>query len=555
MSNLLNTKVIEGRLLCDVELILNGAFNPLTGFLNENDYLSVINNNRLANGSLWPMPIVYRINESEKSSYMIGSHLTLTDKTNLPLANFHIESIYKPDRIDECEKVLGSSDDNHPYVKEILEGDDIWYIGGRLEKINLPYHFDFNELRKTPEQVRKEIVDKRLKKVVGFQTRNPMHKCHFELVKYAMSIVEKNNPDVNVEDIGCLVHPVVGVTQACDINYECRVKCYKKIMPHFPKGRNILSLLPLSMRMAGPREAMLHALIRKNYGCTHFIVGRDHAGPSYNKKNGDKFYGPYEAHQLLSIHEKEIGIEIILSKAISYIKELGCYKCEGDYDSSYKPQHISGTEQRKLLKEGKDIPTWFSFPEVVSELKKEYTSNSKKGFCIYLVGLSGSGKSFIASKLEAKLREYTDRKVTLLDGDIVRQHLSKGLGFSREDRSTNVQRIGYVASEIVKHGGICVCSNIAPYNSDRLLNRENISKYGGYFEIFVTTQLETCENRDVKGLYKLAREGKIKEFTGISDPFEIPTQCDLALGSYTLNDVEKNTNSIVDLLKEKEYLK
>ena len=546
-------KIINGRLLCDTELILNGAFSPLTGFLNKNDYESVVNNCRLSNGILWPIPIVYRINENEKKEYENIEYVTLLDSTNLPIAKFFIESIYKPDRKIECIKVLGSDDLNHPYGKEILTGENIYYIGGRLEKINLPFHFDFTELRKTPKQVKKEINDSNSKYIVGFQTRNPMHKCHYELVKYAMKNIQETTGE-NIDNIGCLIHPVIGVTQSCDINYHCRVKCYQKILPHFPKNRSILSLLPLSMRMAGPREAMLHALIRKNYGCTHFIVGRDHAGPSYNKQDGSKFYGPYEAHQLLEKYQDEMGIKIILSKAISYIKELDCYKCEGDYDNKYKPLHISGTEQRKLLQEGKDIPEWFSFPEVVKELKKEYILNNKKGFCIYLTGLSGSGKSFLASKLQSILRNIDNRKITILDGDIVRQNLSKGLGFSKEDRSTNVRRIGYVASEIVKHGGICICSNIAPYNKDRLENRKLISQFGGYFEIFISTPISVCEERDVKGLYDKAKKGIIKEFTGISDPFELPTNCDLALNSLNLEDININTQRIIQLLKNNKYI-
>ena len=545
--------VVSGRLLCDLELLINGAFKPLDGFLKEKDYNSVVNNCRLSNGKVWPMPIVFPINELDSDKYKVGCIVLLKDPTGLTLAKLYIEEKYKPDLNLECEKVLGSTDPNHPYYKEIRKNYSVLYIGGKVEKVNLPFHFDFRQIRRTPDEVKKEIASLGLKRVVGFQTRNPMHKCHYELVKYAMNQIGDYTKE---KDIGCLIHPVVGVTQDCDIDYGLRVRCYQKIMNHLPKTQSLLSLLPLSLRMAGPREALFHALIRKNYGCTHFIVGRDHAGPSYKKQNGESFYGPYEAHELLAKYEDEIGIKVIVSKIITYVKELGEYRAIDKVENGHTTQHISGTEQRKLLVEGKDIPEWFSFPEVVSELKQIYRPNYEKGFCIYFVGLSGSGKSVLASFLNDKLRELLPtRPVTILDGDIVRKNLSSGLGFSKKDRSTNVKRIGYVASEVIKHRGICICSNIAPYKQDRLDNKQLIEKYGGYFEIFVNTPLEKCEERDCKGLYKLARAGTIKEFTGISDPFEEPLNADLTLTNSSISDIEKNISTIIEKLVKTNYIK
>ena len=540
---------VSGRLLCDLELLLNGAFNPLTGFLKQEDYNGVVNDMRLSSGEVWPIPIVFPIKKSEKGNYENEEFITLTDPTSLPLAKLYIEEIYEPDLDLECEKVLGSTDPNHPYHSEIKKHGETLYIGGRVEKINLPFHFDFKQIRKRPEQVKEEIKKAGLTKVVGFQTRNPMHKCHYELVKYAMKQLGE------ASDIGCLIHPVVGVTQDCDIEYFHRVRCYQRLMPKFPEGKAILSLLPLSMRMAGPREALLHALVRKNYGCTHFIVGRDHAGPSYKKQNGEKFYGDYDAHNLLESVKDEIGISVIVSKAIMYVNELKEYRPADEIEEGQTTQHISGTEQRKLLREGKDIPEWFSFPEVVSELKQIYKPNYKKGICFYLIGLSGSGKSMTASVLNDKLRSiYSKKNITVLDGDVIRTHLSKGLGFSREDRSQNVRRIGYVASEIVKHGGIVICSNIAPFDEDRLFNRKLISQHGGYIEVHISTSLSKCEERDCKGLYKLARDGKIPDFTGISSPFEAPTQGDLILESNSVEDLEINVDKIVDYLTENDYI-
>ena len=540
--------IIEGRLLCDLELLLNGAFNPLTGFMKEKDYNSVVENYRLANGEVWPIPIVYTINDDEIDKYSSHKTIILKDKTNLPLAHFHIEEIYKPDIEKECKGVYGTNDDNHPYVKILQSRPNVHYIGGRVEKINLPSHFDFNSLRLTPDKVKKMKEERGIKNLVGFQTRNPMHKCHFELVKYALKQVGEPNT-------AALVHPVVGITQECDIDYYSRVKCYKKIMKHFDENEGILSLLTLSMRMGGPREALFHALIRKNYGCTHFIVGRDHAGPSYKTKEGKKFYGDYDAHELLGRLKDEIGIDVIVAKAIMYVKELGEYRCEDELKGGETCMHISGTEQRRLLRAGEDIPEWFSFKEVVSELKQVYKPNIKKGFCIYLVGLSGSGKSLLASTLNEALNEkLSGRVVSILDGDVIRQNISKGLGFSKNDRSTNVRRIGYVASEIVKHGGVCIAANIAPYDNDRLVNRQLIEESGGYFEIHVDTSLNKCEERDIKGLYKKAREGVIKEFTGISDPFEKPSRADLTLDNSNIEQISKNVNKILDLIKKEGYL-
>jgi sulfate adenylyltransferase len=405
--------------------------------------------------------------------------------------------------------------------------------------------FDFQEDRMTPEQTRIFFADNDWSTIIGFQTRNPMHRSHLELTKYAMK-------QVNNDDTKLLIQPIVGVTQECDIDYYTRVKCYKLIMKEYPEGSAKLSLLPLSMRIAGPREAMWHALIRKNYGCTHFIVGRDHAGPSSKKKNGDSFYGPYDAHELLEKHTDEIGIEIVKSKMIVYVKDTQDYMPIDEVPEGMEVLNISGTEQRRMLRNSEEIPSWFTYPSIVEELRKSVVPLDKRGFCIYLIGLSGSGKSTIANTLKNKLQELVDRPISILDGDIVRKNLSKGLGFSKEDRSTNVKRIGYVASEIVKHRGIAICSNIAPYEEDRLENRKLISEHGGYIEVYVNTPLETCEDRDVKGLYKLARQGVIKEFTGISDPFEKPEHSEIVLND--CKNLQGSIDTIINKLKELKYL-
>lgn len=537
---------------CDYEMIVNGGFKPLKGFLNKKDYHSVCQKMRLSDGSLWPIPITLAITEEQAQTFKDSDYVLLKDETGLPLGKLKVtkDSVYQYDWKEEAKCVFGTDDDNHPYtkiLKDQFNSGKTWYLGGNFEEAVLPKHYDFLNYRLTTEQVKEKSQGKEM---AGFQTRNPMHRSHIELAKYAQS---------QLDDKGILfLNPVVGVTQDCDVNYHTRVRCYLEILKYFPKDKLIFSLLPLSMRMAGPREAVWHALVRKNYGCTHFAVGRDHAGPSYKKKDGESFFGPYDAQELLAKHQEEIGIKMIKSEWIVYSvnKETqeGRYSIISQVDKEKEEiKMISGTQQRELLRTGGDIPDWFSYPEVVSVLREEYPPLNKRGLAIYLVGLSGSGKTTLARGLIERFKEILpQRKVTYLDGDIVRTHLSKGLGFSKEDRSTNVRRIGYVTSEVVKHGGVAIVANIAPYLDDRNYNREMISANGNYFQIWVDTTLTECERRDVKGLYKLAREGIIKQFTGISDPFEEPSESELVVSGE--NDLTETINNIVTELKTRELI-
>ena len=552
------TIVLNKRQECDFELLVNGGFAPLKGFMNKNDYESCVNNMRLSNGKIWTMPITLCITKEQHEDLKHSDFVVLQHQTGLPLAIMDIskpENCFKPDLRKECVKVYGSDDDNHPYVKIIKnykkEGK-IYYLGGEITEYKLPPHYDFISDRLTPEQTKKYFKDNNWTKIIGFQTRNPMHRSHYELTQYALGKAG--------EGAKVLIHPVVGITQECDVNYHTRVKCYKKLMDFYPEDTAKLSLLPLAMRMAGPREAVWHACIRKNFGCTHFVVGRDHAGPSYKKKNGDDFYGHYDAQDLLISVADEIGIIPIISKLIVYALPKdeaditkGFYSPIDEINKDdYKIMKISGTQQREMLRNGEEIPSWFTYPIIYEELKKQYVPITEQGFCIYFTGLSGSGKTTTANFLISKIQEMTTKKITYLDGDIVRRHLSKGLGFSPEDRTTNVRRIGFVCSEVVKHGGIAVAANIAPYKKDRKFNRNMISANGNYIEVYVNTKLEECEKRDVKGLYALARKGVIKQFTGISDPYDVPTDCELELDGS--NNIEENINIIVDYLVERGFL-
>ena len=508
--------MLDDKSLCDLECLMDGYFAPLETFMNYNDWQNVCKYMHLSNSKFFPLPI----NLSSIEQFEINDIVYLTDETNYILASIKVENIYKPDIDWECQNAYDTVDINHPYVNYKQTHKNKYYISGPLTKINHFRHYDFKDYRKKPSEAKKYFQDNNWKTIVGFQTRNPMHKAHYELTKYALD-------KTNEENAKLFLNPVVGETQSVDIDYHTRVHCYKQILSKY-NNNVLLGLLPLAMRMAGPREACLHALIRKNYGCTHFVVGRDHAGPSFKTQTGENFYGPYDAQDLFFKYSDEIGIKPIVSKMIVYNKSKDIYQPIDNIAKGDKILKLSGTEVRQRLKEGAKIPSWFSFPEVVSILQK---SVKQRGICYYFVGLSGAGKTTYANMLKTKLLEqYPFKEITILDGDVVRQNLSKGLGFSQKDRSTNVQRIGYVASEIVKHGGIAICANIAPYDEDRLINRKLIEKCGGiYKEIWINTPLEVCIERDVKGLYKLAFEGKIKKFTGVSDPFESPSKADFVI--------------------------
>ena len=526
---------LTDRQLCDLELLLNGGFAPLNGFMNQKDYDSVLNEMRLSNGSIWTIPINLDISKDFAERINHNEKILLKDKEGFSLAILTITDIWEPNLKNESKKIYNTTDLTHPGVNYLINKTNRFYLGGLLEKISDPKHYDYKEYRHTPRQLRDVFKKLKWKKVIAFQTRNPLHRAHVEMIKNAI----KN------ENANLLLHPVVGMTKPGDVNHYTRLRCYQSVLKRFDQKQAILSLIPLAMRMAGPREAVWHALIRKNYGCSHLIVGRDHAGPGL-AESGKPFYGPYDAQELLIQHQNEIGIEMIPFKFMVFLPNLKSYKPIDEVKKGENHKTISGTELRNILDNGQKIPSWFTYPEVAKELERSIPPLNKRGITIFFTGLSGSGKSTLANGLMVKLLEEGSRTVTLLDGDIVRTHLSNELGFSKEHRSINVQRIGYVASEITKNKGIAICAPIAPYEIDRNINRDLISSYGGYIEIFVNTPLEKCEERDSKGLYKLARKGIIKEFTGISDPYEKPLNPEIIIDSSNQNPEE-----LVDVLYNK----
>ena len=509
---------LSPRQICDLELLMNGGFNPLKGFLSEADYNGVVNDMRMTDGALWPMPITLDVSEDFANSLEIGQDIALRDQEGVILATMTVTDRWEPNKAVEAEKVFGADDDAHPAVNYLHNQAGKIYLGGPVTGIQQPVHYDFRARRDTPNELRAYFRKMGWRRVVAFQTRNPLHRAHQELTFRAAKEAQAN----------LLIHPVVGLTKPGDIDHFTRVRCYEAVLDQYPASTTAMSLLNLAMRMAGPREAVWHGLIRKNHGCTHFIVGRDHAGPGSNSQ-GEDFYGPYDAQDLFREHQEEMGIEMVDFKHMVYVQDRAQYEPADEIENKENVTilNISGTELRRRLAEGLEIPEWFSFPTVVQELRRTRPPRAKQGFTVFFTGFSGSGKSTIANALMVKLMEMGGRPVTLLDGDIVRKNLSSELGFSKEHRDLNIRRIGYVASEITKNGGIAICAPIAPYATTRRAVREDIESFGAFVEVHVATSIEACEERDRKGLYKLAREGKIKEFTGISDPYDVPESPEL----------------------------
>jgi len=526
------------RQLCDLELLMNGGFNPLKGFLTQEDYDSVVKDMRLADGALWPMPINLDISDAFAETVEIGQDIALRDPEGVILAILSITDKWSPDKSAEANGVFGTDDSAHPAVNYLHNTAGNTYLGGPITGIQAPVHYDYRGRRNTPNELRTYFRKMGWHRVVAFQTRNPLHRAHQELTFRAAKEAQAN----------LLIHPVVGLTKPGDIDHFTRVRCYEAVLDKYPSSTTSLSLLNLAMRMGGPREAVWHGLIRANHGCTHFIVGRDHAGPGKDS-NGNDFYGPYDAQELFKKHEAEIGVEMVDFKHMVYVQEKAQYEPIDEVDKSLTILNISGTELRRRLAEGLEIPDWFSFPNVVTELRRTRPARSKQGFTVFFTGLSGSGKSTIANALMVKMMEMGGRPVTLLDGDLVRKNLSSELGFSKEHRDLNIRRIGYVASEITKNGGIAICAPIAPYTATRRAVREDIESFGTFVEVHVSTSLEVCESRDRKGLYKLAREGKIKEFTGISDPYEAPTKAELVVDTENV-DVDNCAHQVILKLEQ-----
>ncbi|MCC6544795.1 MAG: bifunctional sulfate adenylyltransferase/adenylylsulfate kinase [Nitrospirae bacterium] len=506
------------RQMCDIELLLNGALFPLKGFMGQADYDRVVEEMRLSDGTLWPIPITLDITEEFAGKISVGSSIALRDPEGLLIAVMQVADLWKPDKSREAQLVYGTDDSQHPGVAYLFNDSHPVYVGGIISGVEMPYHYDFKELRHSPVELRENFSKRGWHRIVAFHTQNHIHRAHYEITLRAVKSVEAN----------LLIHPAIGVTLSGNNDHYARVRGYERLLQRYPEQTTALSLAPMATRLAGPRETLWHAIVRRNYGCTHFIVGRSHASPGDNGQ-GNTYYGPYDAHALLDKYREELGIQVVPFQEMVYIPDRAEYLPADQIRPGDTHHPLSGTEFRRRLHEDLDIPEWFSFPEVIGEMKISCPPRHRQGFTIFLTGLSGAGKSTIAKALMVKLMEMGGRSVTLLDGDIVRKHLSSELGFSREHRDLNILRIGYVASEITKHGGIAICAPIAPYHETRRKVREMISRVGGFITIYVATPIEVCEMRDRKGLYAKARAGVLKQFTGISDPYEVPESAELVI--------------------------
>ena len=533
---------ITMRNLCDLELLATGAFSPLTTFMGKADYERVLHEMRLADGTFWPLPITLTADPKELPT--VGEDLVLRNTNNDTIAVMTLNEVYHWDAQTEAALAYGSTDSKHPMVSEMARWGKVC-ISGPLKVLNMPKYYDFVGLRHTPAQVREMLEQMGHDNVVAFQTRNPLHRIHEELTKRAAAEVKGS----------LIIHPVVGLTKPGDVDHYTRVRTYKALVDnHYDKNSTMLSLLPLAMRMAGPKEAALHAIIRRNHGANHFVVGRDHAGPG-NDSTGKPFYGPYDAQTLMQKHEKELGVKMVPFEMLVYLPDEDRYVEEKDVPKGAKVANISGTQVRDdYLAKGKLLPEWFTRPETAEILREMYPPRHKQGFCIWFTGLSGSGKSATTQVLTSLLLER-GRELTILDGDVVRTHLSKGLGFSKDDRDTNILRIGFVAGELVQASGAVICAAISPYRSTREEARKMVGE--NFIEVFMDTPVEVCEQRDVKGLYAKARtamaEGHPMGFTGVDDPYEPPIDAEIKLKGYD-STPEDNAQIILQYLKDQGYV-
>jgi len=536
--NLISWDLTE-RQICDIELLINGGFSPLDGFMCRDDYEAVCTTMRLKDSTIWPVSVVLDLPEEIVGTLKISDRIALRDPEGLLIAVLNVQDIWQPDRMAEAEAVYGTTNREHPGVFFLLERMNPWYAGGKIEALQLPEHYDFRPLRMTPEELRHSFVKLGWRKILAFQTHGPMHREHFEMTRRAAGELRAN----------LLIHPVVGMKTPGDVDHYTRIRCYEKILPRYPKDTAMLSLLPLSMRFAGVREALWHAIIRKNHGCTHFLVDRNYASSGKGSKERLS-YGSSIAQEVFSKYEKELEIQMVSIRKMVCAEDTGGYFSEGDVPDGRRVLSMSGMELRNRLMIGADIPEWFTFPEIVEELRKTYPPRYKQGFTIFFTGLSGAGKSTIAKGVLSRLLEMGGRPVTLLDGDIVRKNLSSELGFSKEHRDINIKRIGFVASEITKNGGIAICAPIAPYDKIRKEVRNSITPVGGFVLVYVSTPLEVCELRDRKGLYAKARAGIIKDFTGISDPYEPPEDAEIVIDTTDLTPEEEVQKIILHLERE-----
>ena len=515
---------LNRRQLCDLELILNGAFSPLEGFNTREEYARVLEDMRLPSGLLWPIPVTLDVDAGFAETVGAGDTIALRDPEGVLLATMEVRDIWTPDKAQEAAAVFGTGDEAHPGVDALLNRRGAVYLGGRLHGVEPQHHYDFKLYRESPAELRARFRKLDWRKVVAFHTRKPMHRAEQELTSRAARDCEAN----------LLIHPVLGANGPGDPDRFTRMRCYEHLLARYPEQTTALSTLNLATRLAGPREALWHGIIRKNYGCTHLIVGRDHAAPDPVPEQAS-FYAPEAAQELFARHQEELGITMAPAQDMAYVEDRAQYLPKDEIPAAMEARQLSDAELRRRLDAGLEIPEWYSFPEVVAELERACPPRHRQGFAVFFTGLSGAGKSTVANALMVKLLESGARKVTLLDGDIVRKNLSSELGFSKEHRNLNILRIGFVAAEIAKAGGIAICAPIAPYRATRRQVRDSVEAAGGFVEVYVSTPIEVCEARDRKGNYAKARAGLIKGYTGVDAPYEVPERAEVVIDTQDLS--------------------
>ena len=537
---------LNSRQLCDLELLLNRAFYPLTGYLDQENYENVLDNMRLADGTVWPMPIYLDVREQTAAALSPGQTVALNDQEGFMLAVLTVDSIWRADKQREALRVYGTADPaKHPGVRVLFEEINPWYISGTVEGLHLPGHYDFMDIRHTPAETHRKFSQNGWRQIIGFHTEGYLHRAHREATLRAARDANAN----------IFLQPVVGLGQPGNLDHYTQVCCYQEIVKKFPKNMIILGLLPLASRRAGPREALWHAVIKRNYGCSHFGVADDHGDPfNGNDDNIDRFYPLHAAQELVREYESETDIRMVPLKNMAYVEEKAQYVPADEVEPTMTVKKIGAVELKRRLEKNLDIPAWFSYPEVVKELRRAFPPRAQQGFTVFITGLSGAGKSTIAKVLLVKFMEMRDRPVSLLDGDIVRKNLSSELNFTKEHRNLNITRIGFVASEITKNGGIAICAPIAPYEEARRANRELISKYGGFIEVYVSTPLEICEQRDRKGIYAKAHAGKVKGLTGVDDPYIPPSNPEIVIDTTQRSPAEA-AQEVLLFLEEHGYIR
>ncbi len=533
---------LDPRQLCDLELLLNGGYSPLEGYMGSSDHEQVCASSRLSNGVLWPLPVILDVSEATAESLSPGDSLALRDGEGVMLAALTVDEIWRPDRNAEVHALFGTDDTDHSGVAQYLHRSREWAVAGKLEGIQLPVHYDYRELRLTPLELRRKFSRLGWRKVIAFQTHRTVHRAQLAMMSDAAGEAGAN----------LLLHPMVGLNQPGDADHYTRIRCYQELMPHFAKFMARLNLLPMAPRGGGPREAVLQAIVHKNYGCTQLLVDFDGSGTVLDTL-GAPAYTPDGARDAMARPSDEVGVEWIAAKEMVFLEDRRRFVPADEVPENGRVLRLTADEVRRRLDDGREIPDWYTYPSVARELQRRHPVRGSQGFTVFFTGLSGSGKSTIANALRVKLLEVGGRGVTLLDGDLVRTNLSSELGFSKEHRDLNIRRIGFVASEITRAGGVAICAPIAPYDIVRREVREMVAPCGGFVLVHVATPLEVCESRDRKGMYAKARAGIIKEFTGISDPYEVPADADVAIDTSDMTPAEA-TREVLFFLERQGYI-